>query len=70
MRYFRRERPRLAELEVYTIGDNVVNLTQRIRNRDVSIFDNLLLSLVTDGFFRSFFTLAGLRLSAQPATSS
>ena len=57
VRYFRRERPRLAELEVYTIGDNVVNLTQRIRNRDVSIFDNLLLSLVTDGFFRSFFPL-------------
>ena len=57
VRYFRREQPRLAELEVYTIGDNVVNLTQRIRNRDVSIFDNLLLSLVTDGFFRSFFPL-------------
>ncbi len=57
VRYFRRERPRLAELEVYTIGDNVVNLTQRIRNRDASIFDNLLLSLVTDGFFRSFFPL-------------
>ena len=57
MHHFRRERPRLAELEVYTIGDNVVNLTQRIRNRDVSIFANLLLSLVTDGFFRSFFPL-------------
>ena len=57
VRYFRRERPRLAELEVYTLGDNVVNLTQRIRNRDVTIFDNLLLSLVTDGFFRSFFPL-------------
>ena len=57
VRYFRRERPRLAELEVYTLGDNVVNLTQRVRNRDVTIFDNLLLSLVTDGFFRSFFPL-------------
>ena len=57
VRYFRRERPRLAELEVYTIGDNVVNLTQRLRNRDVSIFDNILLSLATDGLFRSFYPL-------------
>ena len=57
VRYFRRERPRLAELEVYTIGDNVVNLTQRIRNRDVSIFENILLSLATDGLFRSFYPL-------------
>ena len=55
VRYFRRERPRLAELEVYTLGDNVVNLTQRIRTRDVSIFENLLLSLATDGLFRSFY---------------
>ena len=57
VRHFRRERPRLAELEVYTLGDNVVNLTQRLRNRDVTIFDNLLLALATDGFFRSFFPL-------------
>ena len=57
VRYFRRERPRLAELEVYTIGDNVVNLTQRLRNRDVSIFDNILLALATDGLFRSFYPL-------------
>ena len=57
VRYFRRERPRLAELEVYTLGDNVVNLTQRLRNRDVSIFDNILLALATDGLFRSFYPL-------------
>ena len=57
VRYFRRERPRLAELEVYTLGDNVVNLTQRIRNRNVTIFDNLLLALATDGLFRSFYPL-------------
>ena len=57
VRYFRRERPRLAELEVYTIGDNVVNLTQRIRNRNVSVFENILLSLATDGLFRSFYPL-------------
>ena len=57
VRYFRRERPRLAELEVHTLGDNVVNLTQRLRNRDVSIFDNILLSLATDGLFRSFYPL-------------
>ena len=57
VRYFRRERPRLAELEVYSLGDNVVNLTQRLRNRDVTIFENLLLALATDGFFRSFFPL-------------
>ena len=57
VRYFRHERPRLAELEVHTLGDNVVNLTQRLRNRDVSIFDNILLSLATDGLFRSFYPL-------------
>lgn len=57
VRYFRRERPRLAELEVYTPGDNIINLTQRLRNRDVDLFQNILRSLSTDGFFRSFYTL-------------
>ena len=57
VRYFRRERPRLAELEVYTLGDNVVTLTQRLRNRNVSIFENILLELATDGLFRSFYPL-------------
>ena len=57
VRYFRRERPRLAELEVYTLGDNVVTLTQRLRNRNVSIFENILLALATDGLFRSFYPL-------------
>ncbi len=57
VRYFRRERPRLAELEVYTLGDNVVTVTQRLRNRNVSIFENILLELATDGLFRSFYPL-------------
>ena len=57
VRYFRREQPRLAELEVYALGDNVVNLTQRLRNRNVSIFENILLALATDGLFRSFYPL-------------
>lgn len=55
--FFRRERPRLAELEVYTPGDNVVNLTQRLHNRDISLFENILLSLSTDGIFRSFYPM-------------
>jgi hypothetical protein len=55
--YYRRERPRLAEVEVYTPGDNIINLTQRLRNRDVDLFENILRSLTTDGFYRSFYPL-------------
>ena len=55
--YYRKERPRLAELEVYAPGDNIINLTQRLRNRDVDLFENILRSLTTDGFYRSFYPL-------------
>ncbi|MFH1570851.1 MAG: FlgD immunoglobulin-like domain containing protein [Gemmatimonadota bacterium] len=51
VRYYRYERPRLAELEVYTPGDNVVALTQRLANRDMNIFDDILLFWTTDGFY-------------------
>lgn len=57
IRYFRHERPRLAELEVHALGDNVVNLTQRLRNRDMALFDNIVLSLSTDGLYSSFYPL-------------
>lgn len=55
VRRYRRERPRLAEIEVYTPGDNVITFTQRLRNRDITLIDNLLLGLVTDGQFRSLY---------------
>jgi len=53
VRHFRYERPRLTELEVHTPGDNVVTLTKRMLIREMSLFENVLLVLATDGFYRS-----------------
>ena len=60
IRYYRREQPRLAEIEVYTLGENVVSLTQRERERDASEggFDFLLFRIFTDGLFSPGFRLA------------
>ena len=57
VRYYRHERPRLAELEVQTLGDNIVSLTQRILNRQSNLFTDIVLSLSTDGIFSSFYPL-------------
>lgn len=57
VRYYRYERPRLAEIEVHALGDNLVTLTQRLRNRDLSLIQNLQRVLTTDGFFRSAYFL-------------
>lgn len=57
LHYYRHERPCLAEVEVHTPGDNIVNLTQRLRNQDLDLFANLLRIVATDGFFRSFYPI-------------
>lgn len=57
IRYFRRERPRLAEIEVHTLGDNIVTLTQREKLRDVNLLSNALLVTATDGRFPSSYFL-------------
>ena len=57
IRHFRRERPRLAEIEVLTPGDNIVHLTQHLLIRQTDLFANILLILATDGFFRSRYAM-------------
>jgi hypothetical protein len=55
IRYFRREHPRLAEVEVYTLGDNAVRLSRRLR---VPVSDRNAASMrviePTDGVFRTY----------------
>lgn len=57
VRYYRRERPRLAEVEVVELGDNVVALTQRELFQDQTLFGNLLRRQLTDGLHMSSFDL-------------
>ncbi len=59
VRYFRREHPRLAEVEVYAFGDNIVGLTQREKKRDASEggFEFLLFRIFTDGLYASWFPM-------------
>ena len=57
IRHYRHERPRVAELEVYSLGDNVVSLTQRIRNQDTDLFENIVRTISSDGLFSSFYPL-------------
>jgi len=58
VRYYRRERPKLAEVEVYSLGDNIVTLTQRQLFQDVNLFENIQRQLLTDGFLRSGYPIA------------
>ena len=54
MRYYRRERPRLAEVEVFTIGENIVAITQAEQEREalqLGRYDFLLFRAFTDGLF-------------------
>ena len=53
-RYYRWERPRLAEIEVISPGENVVLLTQQRINRETSIFTDPLRAITTDGRVGSF----------------
>ena len=57
IRYFRHERPRLAEIELHTPGDNIISLTQRILNQGQDLFQNPVLALSTDGVFTSLYPL-------------
>ena len=55
VRYFRRERPRLAEVEVEALGENIVAITQSEKEKAPSQgrFDFLLFRTLTDGLFSS-----------------
>lgn len=59
VRRYRRERPRLAEVEVYAFGDNIVGLTQRERKRDANEggFEFLIFRTFTDGLYASWFPM-------------
>ena len=57
VRYYRHERPRLAEVEVYALGQNVVQLTQSEveRGADEGGFDFLFRKIFSDGLYSSSF---------------
>jgi len=57
VRYYRHERPRLAEVEVYALGENIVSLTQRERRREASEggFEYMVFRSFTDGLFSTWF---------------
>ena len=59
VRYYRHERPRLAEVEVYSLGQNVVQLTQSEieRGADERGFDFLFRSIFSDGLYSSGFSV-------------
>lgn len=57
VRYYRWERPRLAELEVHGLGDNVVALTQSELVEAQDFFSNILRRQLTDGLHSSSFEL-------------
>ncbi len=49
VRHYRRERPRLAEVEIRALGDNVVALTQRPLFEDQRLATNFIRRQLTDG---------------------
>ena len=57
VRRFRRERPRVAELEVITPGENVVLSSQRIINLQTRAISDIIRIFSTDGFFYSYYPL-------------
>lgn len=59
VRYYRHERPRLAEVEVYSLGENIVQLTQAERElgADESGFEFLFFRIYTDGLYSSAFPM-------------
>ena len=54
VRYYRWERPRLAEVEVYTLGDNVVRVTRRPRKRGAVTAQYLFERTFSDGKHSTF----------------
>ncbi|MCC7265483.1 MAG: gliding motility-associated C-terminal domain-containing protein [Candidatus Latescibacteria bacterium] len=59
VRRFRREHPRLAEVEVYALGDEVVAMTQKAHLEEGNFIDDLARRLLTDGLHSTVF---GLRI--------
>ncbi len=59
VRYYRHERPRLAEVEVYSLGENIVQLTQseRVLGANESGFEFLFFRIYTDGLYSSAFPM-------------
>ncbi|HJP31228.1 MAG TPA: FlgD immunoglobulin-like domain containing protein [Candidatus Latescibacteria bacterium] len=59
IRRYRHERPRLAEVKVIALGENVVGVTQRdiVRDADAGGFDFFLFQTFTDGLFSSWFPM-------------
>ena len=57
VRYYRHERPRLAEVEVFALGQNVVKLTQSEveRGADEGGFEFLFRKIFSDGLYSSSF---------------
>lgn len=56
--YYRKESPRLAEVEVEALGDNIVALTQRLlAETGVDFFNDLVLRFTTDGLLRTGLTV-------------
>ena len=53
-RFYRRERPRLAELEVYTLGDNAVRLTRRGLEETTTSADERRRRDFSDGLLSTF----------------
>jgi hypothetical protein len=56
VRYYRRERPRLAEVEVFALGENIIAITQAEQEREalqLGRYDFLLFRTFTDGLFGS-----------------
>ena len=57
VRYYRRERPRLAEVEVHTLGDNVVPLTRSESTQRIITLDYRRVRSYTDGLLSTFYWL-------------
>jgi hypothetical protein len=53
IRYYRWERPRLAEVEVLAAGDNVIGLTQKPEFAVGDFFQDIAKRFITDGLFSS-----------------
>ena len=57
VRYWRRERPLLAEIEVLTPGDNIVVTTQRALRYNSQAFSQIVHALATDGIYSSYYPM-------------
>ncbi len=57
IRWYRHERPRLAEVKVIALGENVIGVTQRavVRDADAGGFDFFLFQIFSDGLYSSWF---------------